>query len=61
MTRGSHPETVLIPYEDYLRYQQMTESEVLANFDKVWERLGALNAEFSEEEIAADIETVRQG
>ena len=61
LTRGSRPEAVLIPYEDYLRYQQLQESEVLAQFDKVWERLAELNAEFSEEEIAANIEEARQG
>lgn len=61
LTRGSRPEAVLIPYEDYLRYQQMEESEVLARFDKVWDRLTEVNAEFSEEEIAADIKAARQG
>ena len=60
LTRGSRPEAVLIPYEDYLRYQQMEESEVLARFDKVWDRLAALDVEFSEEEIAADIEAARR-
>jgi prevent-host-death family protein len=30
LTRGSRPEAVLIPYEDYVRFQQMQESEVLA-------------------------------
>jgi hypothetical protein len=39
----------------------MEESEVLAHFDKVWDRLAELNAEFSEEEIAADIKAARQG
>jgi prevent-host-death family protein len=61
LTRGSRPEAVLIPYEDYLRYQQMQESEVLARFDKVWDRLARVNAEFSEDEIAADIEAARRG
>ena len=61
LTRGSRPEAVLIPYEDYLRYQQLQESEVLARFDKVWDRLAELNAEFSEDEIAADIKAARQG
>lgn len=58
LTRGSRPEAVLIPYKDFLRYQQ--ESEVLAQFDKVWERLAEVSAEFSEDEIAADIKTARQ-
>ena len=61
LTRGSRPEAALIPYEDYLRFQQMQESEVLARFDQVWDRLDKLNAEYSEEEIAADIEEARGG
>jgi prevent-host-death family protein len=61
LTRGSRPEAVLVPYEEYLRYQQMQESEVLARFDQVWNRLAQLNASFSDEEIAADIEAARQG
>jgi prevent-host-death family protein len=61
LTRGSRPEAVLIPYEDYLRYQQMQESEVLAQFNKVWDRLAEVNADFSEEEIASDIEAARHG
>lgn len=61
LTRGSHPEAVLIPYEDFLRFQQMQESEVLARFDKVWNRLAEVNKAFSEDEIAADIKAARQG
>jgi prevent-host-death family protein len=61
LTRGSRPEAALIPYEDYLHFQQMQESEVLARFDQVWNRLARLNTSFSDEEIAADIEAARQG
>ncbi|MDX9993608.1 MAG: type II toxin-antitoxin system Phd/YefM family antitoxin [Anaerolineales bacterium] len=61
LTRGSRPEAVLISYEDYLRYQQLQEGEALARFDKVWERLAEVNAEFNEDEIAADIKAARQG
>jgi prevent-host-death family protein len=61
LTRGSRPEAVLIPYSDYLRFQQLQESEVLARFDQVWNRLAQLNASFSEDELAADIEEARQG
>jgi prevent-host-death family protein len=61
LTRGSRPEAVLIPYEDYVRFQQMQESEVLAQFDKVWDRLAALNAEFNEEQINSDIKAARRG
>jgi prevent-host-death family protein len=59
LTRGSRPEAVLIPYEDYLLFQQMQESEVLASFDRVWNRLAEVNAAFSEEEIAADVKAAR--
>ena len=52
---------MLIPYEDYVRFQQLQESEVLAGFDKVWNRLADLNAEFSEQEISIDIKAARQG
>ena len=60
LTRGSRPEAVLIPYEDYLRFQQMQESEVLARFDRVWNRLAEVNASYTTDEIAADIEAARQ-
>ena len=60
-TRGSRPEAALIPYEDYLRFRQIQESEVLTHFDQVWARLNRLNAQYSEDEIAADIEEARQG
>lgn len=59
LTRGSRPEAVLIPYEEYVRLQALRESEVLARFDQVWTRLSEANAEFSEEEIAADVEATR--
>jgi hypothetical protein len=37
----------------------MKESDVLARFDQVLDRLGKLNAEYSEEEIVADIKAAR--
>jgi prevent-host-death family protein len=61
LTRGSRPEAALIPYEDYLQFQQMRESEILAGFDQVWERLDQLKEEFSDDEITGDIEAARQG
>ena len=61
LTRGSRPEAVLIPYEDYLRFQELQEGEVLARFDKVWRRIAETNAAYGEDEIAADIESARQG
>ena len=59
LTRGSRPEAVLIPYDDYLRFQQMQESEVLARFDQVWARLAQVNVAVTEDELRADIESAR--
>jgi prevent-host-death family protein len=61
LTRGSRPEAALIPYEDYLQYQKMQEVEVFARFNQVWERLAEVNADISDDEIAADIAVARQG
>jgi len=61
LTRGSRPEAVLISYDDYLRFQQMQESEVLAQFERVWNRLAKVNSDFDEAEIAADIKIARRG
>jgi prevent-host-death family protein len=59
LTRGSRPEAALIPYEDYLCFQQMQEGEVLAHFERVWNRLAEVNADFTDSEIAADIKAAR--
>jgi prevent-host-death family protein len=61
LTRGSRPEVALIPYEDYLRFQALRETETLARFDQVWQRLAELNAGYSDAEVAADIEEARKG
>jgi prevent-host-death family protein len=61
LTRGSRPEAVLIPYEEYLRYQQLQEAEVLARFDQAWKRLAEVNTAYSVDEITADIKSARKG
>ncbi|MBE0410375.1 MAG: type II toxin-antitoxin system Phd/YefM family antitoxin [Anaerolineales bacterium] len=60
LTRGSRPEAVLISYQDYLRFQELQESEVLARFDQVWDHLADVNDGYSDEEIAADIKAARR-
>ena len=61
LTRGSRPEAVLISYQDFLRFQEIQEGEVLARFDQVWDHLADLNEGYSDDEIAADIEAARRG
>ena len=59
LTRGSRPEAVLISYQDYQRFQEIQEGEVLAHFDRVWNRLAESNAAFRDNEIMADLEAGR--
>jgi hypothetical protein len=60
LTRGSRPEAALIPCEDYLRFQQLQEREVLDRFDRLVERMAVQNQAFSEEEVEADIRKARR-
>jgi len=55
LTRGSRPEVVMIPYEQYLRLAGLDESGVLARFDRAMARLAAANENYSDDEIAADL------
>lgn len=59
LTRGSRPEAALVPYEDFLRFQEMEEKAVLSRFDLLVARMAVQNAAYSEEEVAADVEAAR--
>lgn len=56
LTRGSRPEAVMIPYEDFLRFQALDEQQIIHRFDRLMERMATYNATFSDEEIEADVE-----
>ena len=58
ITKGSRPKAALIPYEEFLKFQEMLEKEKLDRFDKLIARMRELNAKYSDEEVAADIEEV---
>lgn len=60
LTRGSRPEAALLPYEEFLRYQQFQEREILDRFDRLVERMAAQNERFSEEEVEADVRQARE-
>ena len=57
LTRGSRPEAAMIPYEDFLRFQQLQERQVLARFDRLLARMVQLNTAYSEAEVEADLRT----
>ncbi|MBI5824077.1 MAG: type II toxin-antitoxin system Phd/YefM family antitoxin [Chloroflexi bacterium] len=60
LMRGSKPEAVLIPYEEYLKYKKFSDEEANQKFDVLMKRMQKLNAHFSDEEIEADIEAAIQ-
>ena len=55
LTRGSRPEAVLIPYQEFLRFQALQEEQVVARFDRLVTRMTEQNSVISEEEVAADV------
>lgn len=59
LTRGSRPEVALIPYDDFVRFQELREQDVLAKFDRLVARMAAQNAAVSEAEVAADVRAAR--
>jgi len=61
LTRGSRPEAALVPYEEYLRFQEFQEREVLARFDRLVARMTERNDPYSEEQVEADIRVARRG
>lgn len=55
LTRGSRPEAVLVPYEQYLKFAQADEAGVLKRFDALTARMSAVNARYSDAEVDADL------
>jgi prevent-host-death family protein len=55
LTRGSRPEVVMLPYEQYMKLMESDEAGILARFDKVMSRLSIANAAYSDAEIEADL------
>ena len=59
LPRGRRPEAVLIPYEEYLQYQELQVEDILQRFDSLVDRMVEQNREFSEVEVVADVEAAR--
>lgn len=55
LTRGSRPQAVLISYEDYLRFQELQEQEVITRFDQLVARMAQQQADVDEAEVADDV------
>ena len=59
VTRGSRPEAVLLPYDEYVRLEQLDEKEVVYGFDRLLDRMRERNRGISEEKAAADARRAR--
>lgn len=59
LTRGSRPAAALVPYEDYVRFQELEERDVLRLFDRRRVRLAQRNAEVPDEDLARDVARAR--
>ncbi len=55
LTRGSRPEAVLIPYEQYVKFVQADEAGVLKRFDKLVRVMAETNAKYGEAEVEKDL------
>jgi prevent-host-death family protein len=55
LLRGSRPEAALISYADFEQFQTLRQQAIQARFDGLLARMEAANADFSDEEIAADV------
>lgn len=55
LTRGSRPEAVLIPYEQYLKFVRADEAGILKRFEEILARMSAVNSRFTQDEIAKDV------
>src|SRR5512136_322153 len=55
LTRGSRPEVVMIPYEQYLKYVQLDEKGVVERLDRALAYMAEVNAQYSDEEVKADL------
>jgi prevent-host-death family protein len=60
LTRGSRPEAVLVPYDQYLKFVQADEAGVLKRLDDVLARMATINAKYSEAEVETDLEDLNK-
>ncbi len=59
VTRGSRPEAALIPYEEYQRFQELEEKEVVFAFDRLRERMRERSKDLPEEDVLEDVRRAR--
>jgi len=56
VTEKDEPEAVLVPYDEYLRFQRFQRERVWERIERLRARMAEHNAGRSDDEISADIE-----
>ena len=59
LTRGSRPEAVLVPYDEYQRLQKLQEKEVVLELDRLLARNTVRTEGVSEDEMLRDVRAAR--
>ena len=59
LIRGSRPRAALVPYEEYLRFQQLDEKKILHRFQLLRARMAKATSGLSEEDVEAEVEAAR--
>ncbi len=59
VTRDQQPEAGLVPYAEFQRLMKNSDEAVLRRFDEARARVRERTAQFTEEEIAADVKAAR--
>ncbi len=60
LTRGSRPEAVLLPYEEYERLERLDEKDVVYRFDRLLERTRQRSQDTDEADVTADVQRARE-
>jgi prevent-host-death family protein len=55
LTRGSRPEAVMIPYEQYTEFVRLDEAGVMDRFERLLKRMSEANAVHTEREVETDL------
>lgn len=59
LTRGSRPEAVLLPYDEYMRLEQLDEKEAVFRFDRLLAKARDRNRDLGAKEVAEDVKRAR--
>jgi prevent-host-death family protein len=60
VTERDEPEAVLVPYDEYLKFQRLQRDGVWQRIERLQARMTKRDSEWTDAEIAADVEEARR-